>query len=240
MIVYPAIDLRDGKCVRLTKGDFNTTKIYHDNPEVILNQFTECGGSWAHIVDLDGAKIGNFTQLEVIKKLVSLSSINLQVGGGIRNTEDIQKLFELGVKRVVVGSICIKDPDLVKTWLNQFGNDKIVLALDCMLNDANIPMVKTHGWQEDSKLSLWDLLESYVDAKYILCTDISVDGMLSGPNINLYKEFKERFPELKLIASGGVSSVNDLISLRNLDIYGVVVGKAIYEGKITIHEALTC
>jgi phosphoribosylformimino-5-aminoimidazole carboxamide ribotide isomerase len=235
MIVFPAIDLREGKCVRLTKGDFATTKIYKDNPLQMLENFKQHNFSWIHMVDLDGAKAGQTIQGEIIAGLVNDSGLNIQVGGGIRTKADIEYLLSNGIKRVVLGSICISEPELVKSWLNEFGNDKIVLALDCQLKDE-LPVVKTHGWQEDSKKTIWDLLEFYDSVKYILCTDISVDGTLAGPNLKLYQQIMDKFPQIKLIASGGVGNMNHLIKLNKLGIYGAVVGKAIYEGTITLSD----
>jgi phosphoribosylformimino-5-aminoimidazole carboxamide ribotide isomerase len=236
MIVYPAIDLRDGKCVRLTKGDFATTKVYNDNPISMLEEFAKFGATWLHMVDLDGAKQGKIAQGELIKSLVASSDLKVQVGGGIRTTEDIERLFGYGVSRVVLGSICVSNKDLVKQWLDTYGPEKIVLALDCHLNEDGTPMVTTHGWQEKSTVTVWDLLNYYATAKYVLCTDISVDGTLEGPSMDLYQELQERFPHIKLIASGGVGSLNDLIKLKELNVYGAVVGKAIYEGKIPLEK----
>lgn len=236
MRVYPAIDLRDGKCVRLTKGDFATTKIYNDNPQAMLAEFAKHGAKWVHMVDLDGAKQGSFAQSELIKELVANSELNIQVGGGVRTAEDIEKLFSYGIQRVVLGSICVSKPELVKEWTTKFGNDKLVLALDCHINEDGIPMVKTHGWQDDSSVTVWDLLKFYDNAKYVLCTDISVDGTLEGPSINLYQELQQRFPHIDLIASGGVGQFADLTKLQELNVHGVVVGKAIYEGKITLDQ----
>ncbi|MCC2625782.1 MAG: hisA [Burkholderiales bacterium] len=233
MIIFPAIDLRDGKCVRLTKGDFATTKVYNDNPLLMLKEFKEHNFSWVHMVDLDGAKQGSPAQGEIIASLVRDSGMAIQVGGGIRTKADIEYLLSSGVKRVVLGSICISEPELVKSWFGEFGSDKIVLALDCQLKDG-VPVVKTHGWQQDSQKTIWDLLEFYQLAKYVLCTDISVDGTLAGPSIELYKLIMAKFPHIKLIASGGVGTVHDLTRLNELGVYGVVVGKAIYEGTMKL------
>jgi phosphoribosylformimino-5-aminoimidazole carboxamide ribotide isomerase len=235
MIVFPAIDLRDGKCVRLTKGDFATTKIYNDNPLKMLDSFKHNGFSWVHMVDLDGAKHGSPAQSAIIANLVQTSGLDIQVGGGIRSRGDVESLLFSGVKRVVLGSICVSKMELVKTWLSEFGNEKIVLALDCQLKDG-VPVMKTHGWQEDSQMSIWDLLSFYEKAKYVLCTDISVDGTLEGPSMELYRQIMSRFPGVKLIASGGVGSMQDLVKLQQLGVYGVVVGKAIYEGAIELSE----
>jgi len=236
MIVYPAIDLRDGKCVRLTKGDFATTKVYNDNPVKMLEEFSKFGATWLHMVDLDGAKKGAIAQGGLIKSLVESSGLKVQVGGGIRTTEDIDRLFAYGVSRVVLGSICVSNKEQVKQWLDSYGAERIVLALDCHLNENGTPMVSTHGWQETSSVTVWDLLNYYSNAKYVLCTDISVDGTLEGPSMDLYQELQQRFPNINLIASGGVGSLNDLIKLKELNVYGAVVGKAIYEGKIPLEK----
>ena len=236
MIVYPAVDLRNGKCVRLTQGDFATTKVYNNNPAAMLDKFAKFGATWLHMVDLDGAKQGAIAQGDLIKSLVASSNLKVQVGGGIRTTEDIERIFGYGASRVVLGSICVSNKDQVKQWLDTYGSEKIVLALDCHLNKDGIPMVTTHGWQEKSMVTVWDLLDYYVTAKYVLCTDISVDGTLEGPSIDLYRELQERFPHISLIASGGVGSLDDLVKLKELNVYGVVVGKAIYEGEIPLEK----
>ncbi|HLX54294.1 MAG TPA: 1-(5-phosphoribosyl)-5-[(5-phosphoribosylamino)methylideneamino]imidazole-4-carboxamide isomerase [Aquella sp.] len=235
MIIFPAIDLRNGKCVRLTKGDFATTKVYNDNPLLMLESFKQHNFSWVHMVDLDGAKQGSPAQGEIIANLVKHSGLNIQVGGGIRTKADIEYLLSSGVKRVVLGSICVSNPELVKGWFDQFGSEKIVLALDCQLKD-DVPVVKTHGWQEDSQKNIWDLLEFYDLVKYVLCTDISVDGTLAGPSIKLYKQIMNKFPQVNLIASGGVGNIDHLLELNELGVYGVVVGKAIYEGTIKLDD----
>lgn len=236
MLVYPAIDLIDGKCVRLTLGDFETSKIYNDNPANMLEIFEQHGFDWVHIVDLDGAKTGSVKQTKLIATLAENSQLNIQVGGGIRTAHDIDKLLNSGVKRVVLGSICVSQPQLVKSWFEVYGSELLVLALDCTLNQNGIPVIKTHGWQESSGKTIWDLLDFYHQAKYVLCTDISVDGTLSGPNLNLYDMFMRKYPQIKLIASGGVGSMSDLVKLSEMNVYGVVVGKAIYEGKINITD----
>lgn len=236
MIIFPAIDLRDGKCVRLTKGDFNTTKVYNENPHDMLSQFKQAGATWVHIVDLDGAKQGSIAQASLINDLLANNELNIEVGGGVRTEKDLEILFNCGVNRVIVGSVSVSNRDMVYQWIESYGADKIVLALDCQFNQEGIPVVKTHGWQADSQYSVWDLLDFYSNAKYILCTDISVDGMLTGPSIELYKQIQERYPHLEVIASGGVGSYSDLEELKKLGVYGVVVGKAIYEGKVELNK----
>lgn len=240
MLIFPAIDLMNGKCVRLTKGDFTTTQVYNDNPEQMLQNLSNIGAKFVHIVDLDGAKKGQVSQLDLIGKLANNKKLEIQVGGGIRAISDIHNLLNLGVNRVVLGSICVSNRALVKSMFHEFGAEKIVLALDCMLDENDVPLVKTHGWQDSSGESVWDLLDFYHEVKYLLCTDISVDGTLQGPNLALYRDIKERYPLLQIIASGGVSSHQDLANLRDLGMYAVVVGKAMYEGKVDIAKALKC
>lgn len=239
MVIYPAIDLRDGKCVRLYKGDFATTKIYNDNPAAMLEEFATAGSEWVHMVDLDGAKAGKFTQGELIAKLVKNSSLKIEVGGGVRSTEDLELLFAAGVARVVVGSVCVSEPALVNQWMTRFGADKIVLALDCSLDNQGMPKVRTHGWQQESSLSVYDVLDNYPNAQYVLCTDVGVDGTLAGPSIALYKQIQLRYPSLNLIASGGVGKLADVVELRQLDVHGVVIGKALYENQFDLASALT-
>lgn len=239
MIIYPAIDLRDGKCVRLYKGDFATTKIYNENPQQVLEEFIESGATWLHLVDLDGAKAGKIVQLDLIKQLVQNNrKINIEVGGGIRSIEDVRALLAAGVARIVVGSVCVSNPILVNQWIEEFGTEKIVLALDCALDNQGIPKVKTHGWQQESTLSVYDILAYYPQAKYVLCTDIGVDGTLVGPSLALYQQLKNKFPQLEIIASGGVGKLDDIIQLKSIGVNGIVVGKALYENKFTLRDAL--
>lgn len=240
MLIFPAIDLVDGKCVRLTKGDFDSTKIYNDNPVQMLQDLSEIGAKFVHIVDLDGAKKGSVAQLNLIGKLANSEKLEIQVGGGIRAAADIHNLLNLGINRVVVGSICVSNRNLVKSMLKEFGSDKIVMALDCQIDDNGTPIIKTHGWQDLSSVSAWELLDFYSDVKYVLCTDISVDGTLMGPNLELYSQIKKRYPHIQVIASGGVSSEKDLDDLRNIGMYAVVVGKAMYEGRIDMEKVLKC
>lgn len=238
MIIYPAIDLSDGKCVRLYKGDFATTKIYNEDPFSVLAEFEDAGSTWVHIVDLDGAKAGKFMQMELISRLVSNSKLNIEIGGGIRSTEDIKKLLDLGVKRVVVGSIAVSNPQLTNEWMNEFGADKIVLALDCRLDDEGVPRAQTHGWQQENGISIYEVLEHYPNAEYVLCTDVSVDGTLAGPSIALYKQIQSRYPNINIIASGGVGNLSDVVELKKLNLHGIVIGKALYENQFTLKDVL--
>lgn len=239
MIIYPAIDLRNGKCVRLYKGDFNLTIVYDETPANMLLEFAKQGATWVHMVDLDGAKAGRVIQADFIADLISSIPLKIEVGGGIRTTSDVEELFEAGVSRVVIGSICVSNPELVREWMNRFGAGKFVLALDCSLDANKIPKMRTHGWQEESSLSVYDVLANYPEAKHVLCTDISVDGTLEGPSVELYKQMLERCPNVEIIASGGVGKLEDLATLKALGVHGVVVGKALYENKFTVKDALS-
>lgn len=236
MLIFPAIDLFQGKCVRLTRGDFSTAKVYTDDPVEVLNNFKSSGFSWAHLVDLDGAKQGQLSQKQLIIDLISIGGIKCQVGGGVRTESEIKYLLDHGVERVVLGSICIFERQLVKQYLQTFGADKIVLALDCALDSVGVYKVKTHGWQQNSDFSIVDMLKFYSQAQYVLCTDIGVDGTMVGPSIDLYRDLITKFPRLQLIASGGVGTVQDLNQLKKLGVYAVIVGKAIYEGKIALDD----
>ena len=231
MRIIPAIDIIDGKCVRLTQGDYAQKKIYDDNPLEVAKRFEDAGLKSLHLVDLDGAKAGKVMNWEVIESISSNTNLMVDFGGGIKTEEEINRLFQLGVKQVNLGSIAVKSPDLVDSWIKKFGADKIILSAD-----VKNEMIAISGWQVESSISIFDFIKDYVQKgiRHITCTDISTDGMLQGPNVQLYKKLLSRFPEIKLIASGGVSKVKDLEDLRKAEVAGVIVGKAIYEGKIEI------
>jgi phosphoribosylformimino-5-aminoimidazole carboxamide ribotide isomerase len=240
MEIFPAIDLQNGQCVRLKQGDFNAATIYDSEPLRVAQKFTDAGAHWLHVVDLDGARDGQSRQLDVITSLVQGAKLKLQVGGGIRTPEIIDLLIKAGVARVVIGSIAVKDPRAVKGWLKRFGAEKLVLAFDVRLDDKGQPEVLTQGWQQGSQLSLWQLLDLYAGSglKTVLCTDVGRDGMLTGTNHDLYSAIGQRYPALDLLASGGVSDIHDLQALAQTGIYGAIVGKAIYEGRIDLADAL--
>jgi phosphoribosylformimino-5-aminoimidazole carboxamide ribotide isomerase len=239
MFIYPAIDLREGKCVRLYKGDFATSTIYHDNPHTMLQQFIDAGSQYLHIVDLDGAKARQVQQSELIAQLVQAHpQLHIQVGGGVRSKQDLHSLFAAGVKRVVIGSLAIEQPQVVQQWFTEFGCEKIVLALDCHIDQHGVAKVATSGWQHTSETTLYQVLDYYPQAQYLLCTDISRDGTLTGVNLELYQQINHYAPHLKIIASGGVADLSDLQKLKQLNIYGVIVGKALYEQKFNLSEAL--
>lgn len=240
MQIFPAIDLRHGNCVRLTQGDFSQATIYDNDPVKMAQKFVAAGAQWLHMVDLDGAKAGLMQQFDLIASVAQAVPLKVQVGGGIRDEETIQKLLEAGIKRVVIGSLAVKDAPLVQSWLKKFGPDKIVLAFDVKINADNEPEILTHAWQSGSQQSLWSILESYKESglRTVLCTDVGRDGMLSGPNIILYRAIQQHQPQLEILASGGVGELGDLMDLARLGVAGAITGKAIYEGKINLADAI--
>ncbi|MEE9452280.1 MAG: 1-(5-phosphoribosyl)-5-[(5-phosphoribosylamino)methylideneamino]imidazole-4-carboxamide isomerase [Gammaproteobacteria bacterium] len=239
-MIIPSIDLHQGECVRLYQGKFDQVTVYHDDPMTIAKDYCRQGASHLHIVDLDGARRGEVQQSELALKIQAASGLQVQIGGGIRTYEDVKQLLDNGIHRVVVGSLAVSQPDLVKQWLCEFGVEQIVLALDVRYNEEKIPQVSTVGWQQDSALSLWDVLDEYqeVEVRHILCTVIDRDGVLGGPDLDLYKKFRLDYPQLQLQASGGVSCLDDLKALKKLKVSGVIIGKALYEKKFTLAEAL--
>ncbi len=239
MDIFPAIDLKDGQCVRLTQGDFDTAKIYATDPVAQAQIFAEAGATWLHMVDLDGARLGEMQQIDLIAQVAQQTSLKIQAGGGIRGAATIQKLLDAGVQRVVVGSLAIKNKPLVHEWLRQFGEERIILAFDVKYVDDQ-PEVLTHGWQSGSQQLLWDILDAYEGSglRHILCTDIGRDGMLTGANIALYQSIHEHAPKLEVLASGGVGGLDDLLDLAKTPVAGAIVGKAIYEGRVDLAEAI--
>ncbi|MEX2233606.1 MAG: 1-(5-phosphoribosyl)-5-[(5-phosphoribosylamino)methylideneamino]imidazole-4-carboxamide isomerase [Cyclobacteriaceae bacterium] len=234
MRIIPAIDIIDGKCVRLTQGDYAQKKIYNENPLEVARTFEDAGLKYLHLVDLDGAKAGRVTNWSLIESIASRTNLKVDFGGGIKTEEEIKRLFQSGVKQVNLGSIAVKDPDRVRGWIEIYGADKIILSAD--VKDEKISV---GGWLENSTISIIDFIGDYLKKgiTYITCTDISTDGMLQGPNVALYSKLLKNYPEIKLIASGGVSGMKDLHDLRKIEVDGVIVGKAIYEGKVEL-EAL--
>lgn len=237
MIVYPAMDLLGGRCVRLAQGRFDDVTSYLDDPTEAVLGFERAGAEWAHIVDLDGAREGGPRQHSLIVDIALSVSMKLQVAGGFRTRDHLQRMFDSGADRVVIGSLAVKQPAIVQEFLAEFGADRIVLALD--VNVANgVPIVATSGWAEASGRSLWDGAGLYPDARHILVTDIGRDGMMQGPNVELIAEAARRLPHLSIQASGGVSSLDDLRALKASGAAGAIVGKALWENRITINEAV--
>jgi phosphoribosylformimino-5-aminoimidazole carboxamide ribotide isomerase len=240
MDIIPAIDLRNGQCVRLTRGDFAQIKIYERDPVLQAQRFAQAGAQWLHIVDLDGAREGGSRQLDAIERIAQNVPLKLQVGGGIRDEVDLRALLDRGIERVVIGSLAVRAPARIRGWLRRFGPDRIAVALDVRLDETDEPRVLTEAWQEQSRNSLWALLDVYENdgLKTLLCTDVARDGMLAGPNVELYRTIRSLNPKLELLASGGVRNVDDLIDLAQLGMSGAIIGKAIYEGHVELAGAI--
>ncbi|TDJ44464.1 MAG: 1-(5-phosphoribosyl)-5-[(5-phosphoribosylamino)methylideneamino]imidazole-4-carboxamide isomerase [Gammaproteobacteria bacterium] len=238
MEVIPAIDLLGGKVVRLYKGDFNRVTEYPEPPVQIAARYGKAGVESLHIVDLDGARTGQFEHLDVITEITSTVGLAVQVGGGIRNIGQARAIIAAGAERVVVGSTAAKDPDTVIGWFGELGPDAIVVGLDVSIEDGGDPIVKTHGWTESSGQTLWSLMDKYLaaGAHNFLCTDISRDGTLEGPNMELYRQCSERYPKARVIASGGISSAAELPVLAATGVASVITGKALLDGKLTLEE----
>lgn len=233
MRIIPAIDIIDGKCVRLTQGDFSRKTVYSSNPTEVAKQFEDNGLNYLHLVDLDGAKSGSVVNWKVVESILSQTKLKVDFGGGVKTDEAISRLFDTGVAQVNLGSIAVNRPYRIYEWIEKFGSDKIILSADVSENKVAI-----NGWEKDSEIEINTFIDGFLlqGLRYITCTDIQTDGMLSGPNIKLYKEILTAFPEIKLIASGGVGSTQDLEALKKINVDGVIIGKAIYENKITLTE----
>ena len=231
--LIPAIDIIDGQCVRLTKGDYDQKTIYRDSPAEVAKEFESFGFSRLHVVDLDGAKSHHIVNCPVLRRISTETRLTIDFGGGIKTDEDIEKAFAAGASMVTVGSIAVTQPDLFMGWLEKYGPQRMILGADVRHDKISI-----NGWKEDSSEDLLPFLRKYIDAGVcnVLCTEISKDGTLAGPAIDLYKQVMDAYPELHLIASGGVSSIDDIKALDKAGIPAVVFGKAIYEGKINLKE----
>jgi phosphoribosylformimino-5-aminoimidazole carboxamide ribotide isomerase len=241
MIIYPAIDILSGRCVRLYQGDYAQETIYHDNPIDMAKIFVTQGASWLHVVDLDGAKDPRSNQANLIKELLNELAIEIQVGGGIRSEEQIDAYLNAGASRVVLGSLAITNPSQTLSYLKKYGPERVVLAFDIKLDATLTPFVATSAWKHLSEISLFNALSTYSpDLKHVLCTDISRDGVLCGPNIDLYQSLMHHYPELCIQASGGISSLLDLQQLKNLGLSGAITGRALYEKQFDLKEALLC
>lgn len=232
MYIIPAIDLIDGKCVRLTQGDYAREKVYRDNPVDVAREFQDAGFSRLHVVDLDGAKSGKVVNWNVIESICRETTLKVDVGGGIKKEDDLKRLFDSGASHVNLGSIAVRNPELVGSWIETYG-DRIILSAD--VRDGRVAV---SGWQEASLLTVDELIKGYeaTGLSFVTCTDISADGTLAGPAIDLYKHLVSTFPSMHVIASGGVGSVDDIERLATTGVFGVIVGKALYEGRITAAE----
>ncbi|GAA0860112.1 1-(5-phosphoribosyl)-5-[(5-phosphoribosylamino)methylideneamino]imidazole-4-carboxamide isomerase [Aliiglaciecola litoralis] len=241
-MIIPAIDLIDGSVVRLYQGDYEQKTQYKLDPVDVVHSYADQGAQWLHIVDLTGAKDTDKRQLSLIKKMVDTQRMQFQAGGGIRSESDVAQLLEIGVKRIVIGSLAVKQPDLVKDWVSKYGAEAIVLALDVNIDDSGNKMIATHGWQQSSGVRLEALLEDFlsVGAKHVLCTDISRDGTLQGANHQLYQQMKQQFPSVIWQASGGIGSLADIERLKPTSVDSIILGRALLEGKFTLKEAIQC
>lgn len=238
----PAIDVLDGRVVRLKQGDFAQETRYATDPLQRALDYARAGAEWLHLVDLDAAKAGGYTLAPLVRALRAQSRLRIQSGGGVRCAEDVEALLAAGVERVVVGSLAVKSPALVIEWLARFGAEHLCIALDTRRDAQGVWRLPTHGWTESAGEELFTLLARYRMAglKHLLCTDIARDGMLTGPNFALYRLLVERAPEVRLIASGGVSGLDDIRRTREAGAAGVVLGKALLDGRFTVEEARAC
>jgi phosphoribosylformimino-5-aminoimidazole carboxamide ribotide isomerase len=233
MHIIPAIDIINGVAVRLTQGDFNQKTEYNYDPLQLAKEFEAAGLKRLHIVDLDGARQKKIVNADVLKKISRGTKLAVDFGGGVQSDADIKLAFDMGAEQITAGSIAIKNPEMVKRWINTYGPDKIILGADVRGHE-----IAVSGWQEGSGQDIIPFIERYFDLgiRYIICTDISKDGMLQGPATELYQEMKLKFPELNIIASGGVSSMEDVQELKAVGCWGCIIGKAIYENKVTVEE----
>ncbi|TLY51443.1 MAG: 1-(5-phosphoribosyl)-5-[(5-phosphoribosylamino)methylideneamino]imidazole-4-carboxamide isomerase [Gammaproteobacteria bacterium] len=241
MEVIPAIDLREGRVVRLKQGDYAQETRYDFDPLALSADYADAGVQWLHLVDLDGARSGTFENLRVIEKIVASERLAVQAGGGVRSEDDVQRLLDAGVARVVVGSVAVREPDKVEQWIARHGEDRLCIALDTRF-EGGAWRLPSAGWTQAEGATLDELAPRYAaaGAKHLLCTDIGRDGMLSGPNLELYAHLTELAPSLRIIASGGVRDIADMRALRERELAGVVLGRSLLEGKLTLVEALAC
>ncbi|MDR0940296.1 MAG: 1-(5-phosphoribosyl)-5-[(5-phosphoribosylamino)methylideneamino]imidazole-4-carboxamide isomerase [Mediterranea sp.] len=231
--IIPAIDIIDGKCVRLSQGDYDSKKVYNDNPVEVAKAFEDNGIRRLHVVDLDGAASRHIVNYRVLERITTHTSLIVDFGGGVKSDEDLRIAFESGASMVTGGSVAVRDPELFCRWIERYGGERVILGAD--VKEGKIAV---NGWKDESSHELLPFLEHYINKgiSQVVCTDISRDGMLGGPAITLYKKIRERFPTLYLIASGGVSRIDDIAALDEAGIAGVIFGKALYEGRIGFDE----
>lgn len=241
-MIIPAIDLIQGKTVRLYQGSYDKTTEYQQTPLQLRDLYAKAGAGILHLVDLTGAKNAADRQLELLTSLMKNAPLPVQVGGGVRTAADVKQLLAAGASRVVVGSVAIREPETVQGWLRTYGGDKIVLALDVAINAKGDKTLPSHGWIEESTITLEQVLDGFIaaGAKHVLCTDISKDGTLQGPNVALYAELVQKYPQILWQASGGVGSLADIKALKPTGVAGVILGRALLEGKFTAEEAMQC
>ena len=241
-MIIPAIDLINGQVVRLYQGDYGQKTAYSSNPQARFDDYVAQGAEQLHLVDLDGAKDAKARQLALITELLAVTQAPVQVGGGVRSEQDVADLLAAGANRVVVGSTAVKSPDLVASWMEKYGPERIVLALDVNIDTQGNRQIAVAGWQENSGVSLEALIERFLPAglKHVLCTDISRDGTLSGSNVELYRDLCTRYPSVAFQASGGIGGLADIEALKDTGVKGVILGRALLEGKFSVSEAITC
>jgi phosphoribosylformimino-5-aminoimidazole carboxamide ribotide isomerase len=233
MRIIPAIDIIDGQCVRLTKGDYAQKKVYSDDPVAVARTFEDHGIQHLHVVDLDGAKSKHIVNIEILRKITSSTNLFVDFGGGVKSDDDIQKAFEAGASMITGGSIAIRDPEIFSQWLSQYGPERIILGAD-----TKGRQIAVGGWLETSDVDIFQFIEHYrkKSVKFVICTDIERDGVLQGPAMSLYAELIAEFPEINFIASGGVGSITDVEAVAKTGVWGVIIGKAIYEGRIQLKD----
>jgi phosphoribosylformimino-5-aminoimidazole carboxamide ribotide isomerase len=239
---YPAIDVRDGRVVRLQQGDYDRETRYADDPLAVAMRYADAGARWLHLVDLDAARAGGYTLAPLLRSIADDGRLQVQTGGGVRDEAAVATMLEQGASRVVIGSLAVREPALVETWLQRYGAERITIALDTRQDDAGVWQLPIHGWTERAELDLDACLRRYRDAgaRHLLCTDIALDGMMRGPNIELYRIIVARNEGFHLQASGGVRDVADIVAARDAGCAGAVLGRSLLEGGMRIEDALTC
>ena len=241
-MIIPALDLIEGQVVRLYQGDYGQVTEYKVDPAEQFAVYHQAGANWLHLVDLTGAKDTSARQLDLIAKLIASTPANVQIGGGVRSEADVKGLLEAGAERVVIGSTAVKQPEMVKGWMQKYGAEHIVLALDINIDDQGVRNVAISGWQEDSGVTIEALIEDFltVGLQHVLCTDISRDGTLAGSNVELYVDLCKQYPQVQFQSSGGIGSLADIEALKGTGVAGVIVGRALLDGKFTAEEAFAC
>lgn len=236
MIIIPAIDIINGKCVRLSKGDYAQQKMYNEDPVAVAKMFADAGLQRLHIVDLDGAKAGAIKNLAVLEKIAAAVNMVIDFGGGVKEITDVENVLNAGASIVTIGSLAVKQPEILEEWLIEFGTDRFLIGADVLDGE-----IKISGWLEDGGINIFDFVErlTSLGVTSIFCTDISKDGMMEGPSINLYKKIMEQYPGINLIASGGVSNMEDLKELKEIGCSGAIIGKAIYENLVSLQDLAT-
>lgn len=238
--LYPAIDVRGGRIVRLSQGDYDQETQYGDDPLRLACAYAEQGAAWLHLVDLDAARAGGYTLAALVRRIVDSTGLQVQTGGGVRTRDDVAAILDAGASRVVIGSLAVREPETVLEWLDAFGSDRVTVALDTRQDRTGAWRLPVHGWTETAAGTLESMATRYARAglRHLLCTDISRDGMMTGPNLDLYRTLKLTAPALQVQASGGVRDLDDVLRVRRLGCAGVVLGRSLLEGRLTLPEAL--